>query len=316
MSDETISAQPKWVRWLPRRLQLPAELLWLSGVDFLHDRGFQWAAAMAYYGLLSTLPLLLAGVSLAAYFVDPYLAASDLTHFLGQFIPQGERQIRELVFSVIREREGVGLYSTLFLLWSGSRVFSVITSMLNIAFDADEDYSLLKSTLIELAMMFSLGAMYMAALILQFSLNTFGAVLERMWTTGDWLPWLLARIIPTGFTFTAYFLIYQYVPRRRVKSRAAAGGAGLATVLFVTAQPLFLRYVENFAHYNLVYGSLAIVIALVFWSWIAAVILLFGGEMAAHIQTMVLERKPPEVIEQQHIERSPKSGGEETVDGR
>ena len=303
--------QPAWIQRLPHRLQLPAEVLWLSGVDFRHDRGFQWAAAAAYYGLLSTLPLLLSAVSLAAHFVDPYLAAADLTHFLGQFIPQGERQIRELVFSVIRERESIGVYSTLFLLWSGSRVFSVITAMLNIAFDADEDYSLVKSTLVELAMVLSLGLMYVTALILQFAIHTFNTVLEQVWVTGDWLPWLLAKSVPSLFSFSAYYLIYQYVPRRRVKRRAAAGGAILATVMFMVAQPLFLRYVNNFAHYNLVYGSLAIVIALVFWSWLAAVILLFGGELAAHIQTLVLEDKSPEAVEQQHIERSPKSGGEQ-----
>lgn len=42
-----------------------------TGKDFGEDDGPQWAAAVAYYALLSLFPLLLAVDSIAAYFVDP-----------------------------------------------------------------------------------------------------------------------------------------------------------------------------------------------------------------------------------------------------
>jgi uncharacterized BrkB/YihY/UPF0761 family membrane protein len=45
------------------------QLFFLSGKDFFIDNGPQWAAAIAYYSLLSLFPLLLAITSIGAYFV-------------------------------------------------------------------------------------------------------------------------------------------------------------------------------------------------------------------------------------------------------
>ncbi|HSJ59434.1 MAG TPA: hypothetical protein VLC95_19775, partial [Anaerolineae bacterium] len=42
------------------------------------------------------------------------------------------------------------------------------------------------------------------------------------------------------------------------------------------------------ANYNLIYGSLAIAIVLIFWAWIFGMILLFSGEVAAHVQAYLL----------------------------
>lgn len=79
----------------------------------------------------------------------------------------------------------------------------------------------------------------------------------------------------------------------------------MATLLFVLARPLFVSYLRRFANYNLIYGSLAIVIIMVFWAWIVALILLFGGETASHTQAMVIEGQPKEEVERRHLQRSP-----------
>ena len=57
-------------------------------------------------------------------------------------------------------------------------------------------------------------------------------------------------------------------------------GALVAAFAFEIAKNAFLWYSQNFANYNLVYGSLGAVIALLFWAYISAIILLFGAEMS------------------------------------
>ena len=56
-----------------RRLTIAqiGQLVFLSTKDLFRDNGPQWAAAIAYYALLSSFPLLLAVVAVAAYLVDP-----------------------------------------------------------------------------------------------------------------------------------------------------------------------------------------------------------------------------------------------------
>jgi membrane protein len=312
-TSEPSNSAPSLLRRLPPSLQMPSEVLWLSWVDFQQDRGFHWAAALAYYGLLSIPPLLLVGVILAANFVDPLTAAASLTRFMGQFIPQGQPEIYDLVVSILHQQGHIGIYSMLFLLWSGTQVFSAIRTLLNIAFDADDDYSMVKSILIDLGMLLTLGTIYIIAQVAQFAIYFLAVLLEPKWATLGWLPYLLIQTLPALILFSAYYLVFRYVPRRQVKSRAAAGGAALSTIAYLIAQPVFIRYLEYTTYYNLVYGSLALVVILVFWAWIAAVILLFGGELAAHIQTLVLEHKTPQAVIQQHIERSPKNSRQKTL---
>ncbi|HSA99362.1 MAG TPA: hypothetical protein VLE49_01845, partial [Anaerolineales bacterium] len=53
------------------------------------------------------------------------------------------------------------------------------------------------------------------------------------------------------------------------------------------------------------YGPLAIVITLVFWIWISANLLLLGGELASHIQDLLVEEQSEKEVEEQHEERDP-----------
>ena len=54
--------------------------------DSFADNATQWAAAIAYYSFLSLFPLLLAAVSLSAYFVSPDWAVGKAILLLGEFV--------------------------------------------------------------------------------------------------------------------------------------------------------------------------------------------------------------------------------------
>jgi hypothetical protein len=113
------------------------------------------------------------------------------------------------------------------------------------------------------------------------------------------------NLAPGVLLFIAFLLTYKFVPRREVDWRAALPGAVLATVLLLAARPLFTGYVEGFADYNLIYGSLGVLVVLIIWTWIMAMILLFGGEVVAHIQMMLIEGLSAEEVERRHKLRSP-----------
>lgn len=53
--------------------------------------------------------------------------------------------------------------------------------------------------------------------------------------------------------------LFLLAPRLAIDWRVALSGAFLATIFFMVARPIFLRYIQLFANYNLIYGSLAVV---------------------------------------------------------
>lgn len=256
-------------------------------LNFIEDDGTLWAAAVAYYTLLSAVPLLLALASIASFFIDQQWAIEQATTLLGGFVPQGAGRIREIVLQAFAERESVGLLSILAFLWSGSRVFGALTRALNNAFNVEDSYSFLRRTVLELTMAITIGFFFIAALVSNLALSLLIGVLNFLPGSEEQTSVIASEGVSALLLLVAFFLVYKIVPRRPVRRRAALGGSITATVLVTMARPLFVRYVDQFANYSEIYGSLAIVIVLVFWSWLSAVILLYGGEVTAQFEEML-----------------------------
>lgn len=274
-----------------QRLQTVGHLLVEAARSFPGHKGFVWAAAISYYSLLSLFPLLLAAVSIAALFVDPQWAIDRITGMLGPYLPHGENKIATVVQEAVRAGSGVSILSVFTVLWTGSRVFAMLTQALNAASDTNEVYSFWKRTLVEFGMMATLGLLFILAVS---SPVLFGL----LWNALDILPSgrgvlfaLTVDVLPTLLLAGVLFLVYRFVPRRHIRPRAALAGALVSTLLFATVRPLFGFYVRNFTDYNLIYGSLALVAILMFWAWTAAVIILYGGEVAARYQKIYMTDK-------------------------
>ncbi|HEX6385277.1 MAG TPA: YihY/virulence factor BrkB family protein [Anaerolineae bacterium] len=124
-----------------------------------------------------------------------------------------------------------------------------------IAFDVDETYSFLKRILVEVIMLLTVGALFIVAVAAGPILNFLTNTLQVLPLNQGFLFTLLIDVVPVLLLFLSFFLIYLYVPRRRVDWEAALPGAVLATLLFVVARPLFTTYIRNFGNYNLIYGK-------------------------------------------------------------
>ncbi len=91
-------------------------------------------------------------------------------------------------------------------------------------------------------------------------------------------------------------------------SRPAPGPR--CALLTLAARPLFLTYVGRLASYSHIYGWLAIGIILLVWTEIVAIITLFGGELASHIQMMAYEGLSGAEVSRRHRPRSPDRAGQ------
>ncbi len=289
------------------QLEQIAEVLFLSIKDFLKDNGPQWAAAIAYYSLLSIFPLLLAATAVAAYFVDSQWAIQQGSRLIGEFLPGSVQFIREIVQEIIEARGEVSFFSILILIWSGSRVFGVITRALNIAYHVSEPYSFLKRTFIEMMMTFTIGILFVLALGSRLLISFLEGLVRVPLLQQDSLFRVLGYAVPAVLLLISLFLTYQYVPRRRVEWWVALIGSVTFTALFLVVQPLFISYIETFANYSLVYGPLAVVITLIFWIWLVANLLLLCGEIVSHIQDMLVEERSESEVEEEHEQRDPTS---------
>ncbi|MEP6672814.1 MAG: YihY/virulence factor BrkB family protein [Chthoniobacter sp.] len=277
-----------------------SQVLFLAGRDFFRDNGSSWAAAIAYYSLLSLFPLLLAAGSIAAWFVEPAWAVHQATNYLGDLLPAGTGAIERIVKQTLADERGAGLFFIVPLLWTGSLVFDAITKALNVAFAAEENYGLWKRAWMRLLMLLTIGGVFLIALASSSLLRILQSTLGVLPGGRDLLFPFLVHLLPPAFIFAAFLLSYRFVPRRHPDWRAAVLGAGVALLLVVAARPLFLGYVHQIARYNFIYGSLAGIIVLILWIWVVAMIGLFGGQVAAHSQAILIDDQPLQEAGRQH----------------
>lgn len=279
-------------RWLTSEFLTKAgRVLRAAARDFLADNGPNWAASIAYYSLLSLFPLLLVVTSVAAIFVERSWAVQQATLYLGDLLPRGSAAIEKVVTQTISAGRGPGLLSLLPLFWTASLVFNAITRALNVAFHAREDGRFWRRLVVRFTMLLALGGMFVAALVSSAALRLVHFSLGYLPRGQEFIFDLIVNTTPAVFMLVAFFLAYRFIPTRQPDWRPALFGAGVAALLFAAAKPLFLGYLKNLARYDVVYGSLTGIIVVVFWIWMASMIGLYGGEVAAHAQAVFIDHE-------------------------
>ena len=270
--------------------------------DSFADNATQWAAAIAYYSFLSLFPLLLAAVSLSAYFVSPDWAIGKAIVLLREFVPEGDAAVQRIIRDAVHDAHPyAGIVSLLLLLVLGSRAFGALSRALNIAYEGEQTDSLARRIVIEIGMMTAVGVLFVCTLFSHYLLLFLSNAVRLLpGETGTTFT-VIAQLIRVLLILSAFYLIYRFVPRKRLNWKSIALGAVVATSLLVAARPLFYGYVQNLASYNLMYGGIAIAVVLLVWGWVAAFITILSGEMASHFQTMVLEGAGAKAVDRKRM---------------
>lgn len=94
--------------------------------------------------------------------------------------------------------------------------------------------------------------------------------------------WHYLRFLPMGLImFAALSVLYALAQDQRQPASAILPGAITALVAWLAVSVGFSFYVENFANYSIIYGTLGTVIVLLLWLYMTAVILILGAELNA-----------------------------------
>jgi membrane protein len=262
-------------------------LAWRALGRFLDHNGPDRAAAVAYYTLLSLLPLLIFLISLGVAVLGSFDAAYQGTLFLVRgVVVHMDQSTLEALRSFVERATRLQWPGILLLAWTSKRIFASLFSALEVVFEVPSR-GFARGNLLALASVFVLGA----GLLTTLALATLVAALEGLLLRlagpmgADALhgltAFLLAQVLPVLITMTFFFLVYRVVPRRVVTTEQAAAGALLATALWETAKAGFAYYVRNLAHYSGVYGTLEGVLVLALWLELSVSIILYCGEVVA-----------------------------------
>jgi len=248
------------------------------------------AAEIAFFFLFALFPCLLSLTSLLAYLPVPDLS-QVLLRIMGSFIPDAVLSLVEKnLHALVTVRKG-GLLSfgVLLSLWTASNAMIAFQSALNDAFDTEEQESYWKVRILSVLQVICFMCFIIASLLLLFfgprigawiaSLASLGYVFTMIWNTLRW-PVIFSLMI------TALAALYRYAPSIKLSWRKTLPGAITATGACVVVTLAFSYYANNFRSYDKTYGSIGAVIALLFWMYASAFVVLLGGEINACLREL------------------------------
>jgi membrane protein len=263
-----------------------ARIAWRAFRRFNDHKGPDLAAAIAYYTLLTLIPLLIFTISLGVFAVGSFEAAyRGATVFfsgvLEHLSPDAQESLRLFVQRALRLR----LPGIVLLAWTSKRAFGALASALEAVFGA-QARGFARGNLLALGMVFVTGGAFLATIALTVALPAVEGLLLRYAPLSAGIfqglaAVFLGRALPLLITLSFFFFLYRVVPRHATTTRHALAGALLATLLWEMARKGFAWYLRNVARYAGLYGTLEAVIVLALWLELSASIILYCGEIVA-----------------------------------
>jgi len=247
---------------------------------------FTSAAAMSYFGLMALFPALL-----LLFAMSNKLAAGS--HMLAQAVdvyPGSAKFLRDTVgaFSEI----GVGAIVTcvVLVLWAGSWVFAVVERALNRIWKT-VSRTFLHGRALTIGMVGAVGLLLSASVLVTSALVALRGLANRfsprqierytlLASVGSAFWQVVFFIASYVITVALFVLVYRFMPRAEVTLRDTLPGAFLGGLLWEIAKYIFAWSLGYF-HYDQIYGSVGAVVAVLTWSYVSSLILLFGAQMTA-----------------------------------
>lgn len=280
LTSSTPPRAPRRPMWLTVGMVLQR-----AALNFSEDRGSHMAAAIAYYALFSLFPLVTLAVSVFGIVMRNDERRARVVEALVTALPVEPAGVTDSLFSVASRGPTLTLVAALATMWSASALLSVVRRSLSVAFASEQPRPALRAKAIDMALAPLLGAAFLVSLTITASWRVVQQTAEgRLPFIDGRLGWawdLGATALPAVVAFCAFLFAYRVLPTRPTPLRYLWGGALLATVGFELVKHGFALYLANFAQYDVVYGSLGGLIALLFWVYLSANMLLAGAEVAA-----------------------------------
>jgi membrane protein len=268
---------------LLRALRAALRVAWRAFMRFQDHNGPDRAAAVAYYTLLSLIPLLIFLISMGVAVAGSFDAAfrGSLMLFRGLIVHLDQESL-DTLRSFVERASRLAWPGLILLAWTARRIFASLFSALEAVFGV-KGRSFAKHNLVALAMVLLTGI----ALILTMAVTMIAAgaegLLLRVRSTVErgGLNVLLSVGLPIAVTFAFFFVVYRYVPRKVAAVGHAAVGALIATVLWEGAKAAFAYYIRHIARIAGIYGTLEGIIVLALWLELSVSIILYCGEIVA-----------------------------------
>lgn len=280
----------------PARLALlladPGGFTWRVLKAFKANQGLLLAGAVAYYALLSIVPMLILTVIALSHFIEEAALLDTLRHYLAWLLPGQSGAVVAELANFLAHREVLGWVLLVSMLFFSSLAFTVLENAMSVVFHH-------RVQVRHRRFLVSAALPYVCILVLGVGLLVVTLVSGAFQAVGReelhflWLNWSLDRVSTVllyllGFAGEVFVLtaIYLVLPVGRPSASHALLGAVAAAVLWEISRRVLVWYMATLSQIGQVYGSLTTAIAVLLSLELAAALLLLGAQVIAEFERL------------------------------
>jgi membrane protein len=266
---------------------------------FTENRGAETAAVVSYYSLFSIFPLLIFIIAGLSSVLGVQTAQEQVAGQIQKIIPVSTEYITQNIESVLRQRTSFSLIGLAGLFWAATGMFNTLVLNINRAWPQASPRNILQNRLVAILLVSSMAA------VIFFSL-TFTTIIDLL--PLERLPhWeatspnikvptqILTQYAPFLLRFIVVWILYWVVPNTKVPPLGAFLGAMGTTLMWELSTKIFTWYLgSGFISYEIVYGSLGRIVALLVWIYLSSWLLIFGAYLTAAIAILINGKPYPD----------------------
>ena len=262
---------------------------------FSKYQGLLLAGAIAYYALLSMVPLLILSVIALSHWVDQAELFAALLRYLEWLVPSQAKAVLGDIAGFMDNRVTIGLVLGVTLLFFSSLLFGLLEKAMRIIFPhrgTVKKRHALVSAILPYCFVAMLCIALLAVTLVTTGLQTLSQ--DKIFLLG--FEWSLVGV--SGFFFYVFgvcvetvivAVLYITLPVGRMSLRHALLGGFAASVLWEIIRHLLVWYFAHLSKASVVYGSLTTAVVMLFCMEIMAILLLMGAQVISEYERVEQE---------------------------
>jgi len=280
--------------------------------SFRANQGLLLAGAVAYYTLLSLVPLLILVMIVLSHAIDAERLLVTLSAYLEFVVPGRSGALVEELRTFLEHRHVIGPVLLLTLVFFSALAFTVLENAMSVIFFhrvAIKRRRFLTSVLMPYVFILFLGIGFLMVTVVSGALQSLGTrsieILGEIRSLGS-LSAALVYLIGVAGEVLMLTAIYLVMPVGQLSLRHALIGGVTAGLLWELTRHVLVWYYASMSSIQVVYGSLTTSIIVLLSVEIGAIVLLLGAQVIAEYER--IRREPIDAPTKPMRTEAPKPG--------
>jgi len=263
--------------------------IWLALKHFLAEGGIDKSSILAYYSIFSSFFLLI----FFSYLFSDFLSTPDnALQNVYPFSPEFFQQVVPVFFQHAAElttRIGdLGLFGLGFFLFMGILVFKKMVRFINDMFFIDIQRVFLIKRIKEFGLLLMVVILIVSSFLVTGLTSTITAIFEQNLTPNTPIDSSLVRavngflvkyILPFLVTFLFFYILFKWIPEKKVAAAAAFAASLFSALLWETVKRAYTYYLVNMSLLRQMRDPVVAIILFGFWMEVTMGIMLYGAKM-------------------------------------